>query len=63
MMAWLIVAEVRKWEAVGIDYIPAAIEAAAKRQGVGGLSYVAGDAVAAGPPRGGCAHGRFRNLK
>src|SRR6266536_1889368 len=34
----------RGWEAVGIDYVPAAIEAAAaKSQGVGGLSYVVGD--------------------
>ena len=34
----------RGWEAVGIDYVPAAIEAAAaKGRGVGGLSYVVGD--------------------
>jgi SAM-dependent methyltransferase len=34
----------RGWEAVGIDYVPAAIEAAAaKGQDVGGLSYVVGD--------------------
>jgi len=34
----------RGWEAVGIDYVPAAIEAAAaKSQGVAGLSYVVGD--------------------
>ena len=34
----------RGWEAVGIDYVPAAIEAAAaKSRGVDGLSYVAGD--------------------
>jgi SAM-dependent methyltransferase len=34
----------RGWEAVGIDYVPAAIEAAgAKSQGVDGLSYVVGD--------------------
>jgi SAM-dependent methyltransferase len=34
----------RGWEAVGIDYVPAAIEAAqAKNQGVTGLSYVVGD--------------------
>jgi SAM-dependent methyltransferase len=34
----------RGWEAVGIDYVPAAIEAAAaKGRGVGGLSYVIGD--------------------
>jgi hypothetical protein len=36
MMAWLIIAQAREWEAVGIDYVPAAIEAAAKRQGVDG---------------------------
>jgi len=34
----------RGWEAVGIDYVPAAIEAAAaKGWGVDGLSYVIGD--------------------
>jgi SAM-dependent methyltransferase len=34
----------RGWEAVGIDYVPAAIEAAAaKSQGVDGLGYVVGD--------------------
>src|SRR5215472_9590104 len=34
----------RGWEAVGIDYVPAAIEAAAARaRGVAGLSYVVGD--------------------
>jgi SAM-dependent methyltransferase len=34
----------RGWEAVGIDYVPAAIEAAAaKSRGADGLSYVAGD--------------------
>jgi SAM-dependent methyltransferase len=34
----------RGWEAVGIDYVPAAIEAAqAKSAGVDGLSYVVGD--------------------
>jgi SAM-dependent methyltransferase len=34
----------RGWEAVGIDYIPAAIETAvAKGAGVDGLSYVVGD--------------------
>src|SRR5215469_8374383 len=34
----------RGWEAVGIDYVPAAVEAAkAKSRGVGGLSYVVGD--------------------
>ena len=29
---------------MGIDYVPAAIEAAAKRRGLGGLSYVVGAA-------------------
>ena len=34
----------RGWEAVGIDYVPAAIEAAAATsQGAAGLSYVVGD--------------------
>jgi SAM-dependent methyltransferase len=34
----------RGWEAVGIDYVPAAIEAAkAKSRGAAGLSYVVGD--------------------
>ena len=34
----------RGWETVGIDYVPAAIEAAAaKSQGTAGLSYVVGD--------------------
>ena len=34
----------RGWEAVGIDYVPAAIEAAAaKSRGVDGLRYVVGD--------------------
>ena len=34
----------RGWEAVGIDYVPAAIKAAkAKSQGAAGLSYVVGD--------------------
>jgi SAM-dependent methyltransferase len=34
----------RGWQAVGIDYVPAAIEAAkAKGQGVDGLSYAVGD--------------------
>ena len=50
---------------MGTGYVPAAIDAAAKRRGVDGLSYVVGDATgaAAGPRCGGCAHGRFRNLK
>ncbi len=34
----------RGWEAVGVDYVPAAIKAAAaKSQGAAGLSYVVGD--------------------
>src|SRR5262252_8667914 len=34
----------RGWEAVGIDYVPAAIEAAAaKSRGMAGLRYVVGD--------------------
>jgi len=34
----------RGWEAVGVDYVPAAIEAAAAKSGdVSGLSYVVGD--------------------
>jgi SAM-dependent methyltransferase len=34
----------RGWQAVGVDYVPAAIEAAAaKSRGVDGLSYVVGD--------------------
>ena len=34
----------RGWDAVGIDYVPAAIEAAAgKSRGMAGLSYVIGD--------------------
>jgi SAM-dependent methyltransferase len=34
----------RGWQAVGIDYVPAAIEAAAaKSRGVDGLSYLVGD--------------------
>jgi SAM-dependent methyltransferase len=42
----------RGWEAVGIDYVPAAIEAAAaKGRGVGGLSYVVGDVTRLGPAR------------
>ena len=37
-------ARARGWEAVGIDYVPAAIEAAAaKSRGAAGLSYVVGD--------------------
>jgi hypothetical protein len=61
MMAWLIIARVRS-EGRGHRLRPAAIEAVAKRQGVDGLSYIVGNAAAAGPRRG-CAHGRFRNLK
>ncbi len=50
---------------MGIDYVPAAIEASAKRQGVAWLSYVVGDVprLPAGPRYGDCAHGRLRNLK
>jgi SAM-dependent methyltransferase len=34
----------RGWQAVGIDYVPAAVEAAtAKSRGAAGLSYVVGD--------------------
>jgi hypothetical protein len=40
---------------MGIDYVPAAIEAAAKRQGVDGLSYIVGEAAAAGLRCGGAA--------
>ena len=40
----------RGWEAVGIDYVPAAIEAAAaKSRGMAGLSYVAGDVTRLAP--------------
>ena len=42
----------RGWEAVGIDYVPAAIEAAAaKSRGVNGLSYVVGDVTRLSPAR------------
>jgi SAM-dependent methyltransferase len=42
----------RGWEAVGIDYVPAAIEAAAaKSRGVDGLSYVVGDVARLPPAR------------
>ena len=45
----------RGWQAVGIDYVPTAIEAAAaKSRGVDGLSYVVGDATRL-PPAGGAA--------
>jgi hypothetical protein len=44
-----------RWEAVGIDYAPAAIEASAKRRGVAGLSYVAGDVTRLPPARGAAA--------
>ena len=40
---------------MGIDYVPAAIEAAAKRRGVDGLSYVVGDATGLPPARGAAA--------
>ncbi len=40
----------RGWEAVGIDYVPAAIEAAeARSRGVAGLSYVVGDVTRLAP--------------
>jgi hypothetical protein len=41
--------------AVGIDYVPAAIEASAKSEGVAGLSYVAGDVTRLPPARGAAA--------
>ena len=42
----------RGWEAVGIDYVPAAVEAAAaKGRGVDGLSYVVGDVTRLEPAR------------
>jgi SAM-dependent methyltransferase len=42
----------RGWEAVGIDYVPAAINAAvAKSQDVDGLSYVVGDVTRLLPAR------------
>jgi SAM-dependent methyltransferase len=42
----------RGWEAVGIDYVPAAIEAAAaKSRGAEGLSYVVGDVTRLEPAR------------
>ena len=37
---------------MGIDYVPAAIEASAKRQGVAWLSYVVGDVPRLPPARG-----------
>jgi hypothetical protein len=40
---------------VGIDYVPAAIEASAKRRGVAGLSYVVGDLTRLLPVRGAAA--------
>src|SRR6516165_694404 len=40
----------RGWQAVGIDYVPAAIEAAkAKSRGAAGLSYVVGDVTRLAP--------------
>jgi hypothetical protein len=39
------------WEAVGIDYVPTAVEAAPERRRVGGLGYVAGDATRLPPAR------------
>jgi len=42
----------RGWEAVGIDYVPAAVEAAkAKSRGTDGLSYVVGDVTQLEPAR------------
>jgi SAM-dependent methyltransferase len=42
----------RGWEAVGIDYVPAPVEAAAARsRGVVGLSYVVGDVTRLPPAR------------
>jgi SAM-dependent methyltransferase len=42
----------RGWEAVGIDYVPAAIEAAtAKGRGVAGVSYLVGDVTRLVPDR------------
>ena len=43
-----------RW-AVGIDYVPAAIEASAKRRGVAGLSYIVGDVTRLPPARGAAA--------
>ncbi len=40
---------------MGIDYVPAAIEASAKRRGVAGLSYVVGDVTRLPPARGAAA--------
>jgi hypothetical protein len=41
---------VREWEPVRIDSVPAAIEAAARRRGGNGLSYVVGDVTRLLPP-------------
>ncbi|MGO8726549.1 MAG: hypothetical protein ACLQK8_07490 [Streptosporangiaceae bacterium] len=40
---------------MGIDYVPTAIEASAKRRGVAGLSYVVGDVTRLPPARGAAA--------
>ena len=40
---------------MGFDYVPAAIEASAKRRGVAGLSYVVGDVTRLPPARGAAA--------
>ena len=43
----------RGWEAVGVDYVPTAIETAvAESQGTGGLSYVVGDVTRLSPSLG-----------
>jgi len=43
----------RGWEAVGVDYVPAAVETAtAESQGTGGLSYVVGDVTRLSPSLG-----------
>lgn len=43
----------RGWEAVGVDYVPAAIETAtAESQGTDGLSYVVGDVTRLSPSLG-----------
>jgi hypothetical protein len=40
---------------VGIDYVPGAIEASAKRRDVAGLGYVVGDVTRLPPARGAAA--------
>ena len=44
-----------RWEAAGIDYVPAAIKVSAKRLGVAGLSYVVGDVTRLPSARGAAA--------